>query len=279
MAISQKFHDLIQQTRISGGGDVTALQVDFGNKLIAPAEQYLSSPTFSMNFESIGFIIIWLCGIILVFYVPLMPCIMYTTAVLGWFILVVQSFFVMQILGLSLIMPSNEMMGRVAKKLSLPLQILILPFLNVVTFILVIRLYKIGVELINLIMLNTVTKNFLGVSGLAVAMEIVVYVFLTLITMNVCFSLFYKISSVITTAIQDALSYQEANVQSQQTTALNTMITQKLVEKQTSMAGISTPVAGGGGGPNSSDFVKDPSGMSSGFTNSPGSPPLVPPVR
>lgn len=282
MNIIQNFQELIQQTRITKGRDIIALQIDFGNKLIIPAEQYLTAPSFTMNLDSIALIVAWLCGMILVFYIPLMPCIMYTIAVLGWFVLVVQSFFVLPILGVSLVMPSNEMVGRIAKKLALPLEIVLLPFLNVSTFLLSICLYKIGVELINLIMLGTITSNFLGASRLAAVMGIVIYMVLTLIVLNICFSLFYKISKAIITAVQETLSYQDSSLQVQQTAAINTMVAPTLVATQVGNVDSSNRSAASTVGSDNGMVTKDPSGLSAtshNSTSSPSSsetPPLVP---
>jgi hypothetical protein len=139
-------------------------------------------------------------------------------------------------------------------------------------------------------MLHTITASFLGASKLASVMSIVIYVILVLITLNICFSLFYKISKAIIAAVQETLAHQESNIQVQQATAFKTMVTPNLTA--THSGGVTAPNTRTstivGSGSSSSGLTQDPSGISvntvpnlinsPNTSNSSGSPPLVPPV-
>jgi len=71
-------------------------QAKFGKVLITASEEtLLHKDNSEMNLVTIVPTILWLCGAMLVFYVPLIPCVMYTVAVLGWFLLVIENFYLL----------------------------------------------------------------------------------------------------------------------------------------------------------------------------------------
>lgn len=237
-----EFYQLIEKTKVYNSNDPLVLQTMFGNKLIAATEHNLEQfSKFTLDLERLTLILLWLCGAILVFYVPLMPGIIYTVAVVGWLVLVVQSFFVLPILALSLLLPSNDLLARIGKNLSLPIEIIIRPVLMVVSFVLAIRLYKIAIEFVNLIILNTVTVNLLGVSKIAAVIVIIIYVLLVLLIINMCFSWFYKISQLISNIVQHSLASQDWSITAMPLTTTNTVIAPQLMTQGTKAQSATMP--------------------------------------
>lgn len=220
--INNAFNQLNEETKKSADGNPILSQSNFGNMLISAAEDKLiQASMLEANLATIIPIILWLCGAALVFYVPLIPCIMYTFAVLGWFLLVIENFFVLPIIALGLIMPSRNEIGKIAQNLSLPINTTIRPILMVINFIIAIRLYKVAVELINFVMINSVTINFMNVSLLSPIVALIFYVLFIIISANICFSLSYKIPNLITQAVKNLLTDQEIFVHTEQKSSNN----------------------------------------------------------
>ena len=252
---------LSKETSSRSVGNPIVAQFHFGKTLLQIAEAKLSQPEVPFNLLTVVPIALWLCGAILVFFVPLIPCVIYTTAVIGWFVLVIENFFILPIMAIGLILPSRDEIGRVAQNLALPINTIIRPVLMVINFILAIRIYKIAVELINSIMVSTVITNFENVSVLSPIITIICYVVLILIAANICFSLPYKIPNQLTLAVQKSLEQQELYVHNEQQ-GKNTNAQQSSTNQvQAQMANV---VAGALAPSNSKniDVVKDPSGLS-----------------
>ena len=98
--------------------------------------------------------VVWIIGATLAIYVPLIPYMMFTVAVLGWFLIVIEAIVAAPILAISFILPSGEELGKIMQGLMLLLNIVLRPTLMLFGFILASRLYRAIIELVNFSMLG-----------------------------------------------------------------------------------------------------------------------------
>jgi len=137
--------------------------------------------------------IIWICGATMAIYIPLIPYMMFTVAVLGWFLLVIEAIVAAPILALSFILPAGEELGKIMQGLMLLLNIVLRPTLMLFGFILASRLYKAIVQLVNFSMLGNFSNISLHESLFASVAIVCLYVMFILALSNKCFALIYAL--------------------------------------------------------------------------------------
>lgn len=137
--------------------------------------------------------IVWVLGSTLAIYVPLIPYMMFTVAVIGWFLLVIEAIVAAPILALSFILPSGEELGKIMQGLMLLLNIMLRPTLMLFGLILGARLYKAMISLVNFGMIGNFSKIETTESLLSWIAVLTVYAAFVIVLSNKCFSLIYAI--------------------------------------------------------------------------------------
>lgn len=137
--------------------------------------------------------IVWVIGATLAVFVPLLPYLIFTIAVIGWFLLVIEAIVAAPILAISFMLPTGDEMGKVMHGLMLLLNIILRPVLMLFGFVFATRLYQVVVKLVNFGMLanfdylNTADSLFAWVAVL------VMYATFVLTLSNKSFSLIYAL--------------------------------------------------------------------------------------
>lgn len=137
--------------------------------------------------------ITWAIGVMLAIYIPLIPYLMFTVAVVGWFLLVIEAIVAAPILALSFILPSGEELGKVMQGMMLILNIILRPTLMLFGFILATRLYQAVVQLVNFSIVGNLDSLDTGESLFAWLAIITIYGAFTVSLANKCFSLIYAL--------------------------------------------------------------------------------------
>ncbi len=137
--------------------------------------------------------IVWVVGASLAIYVPLMPYLIFTIAVVGWFLLVIEAIVAAPILALSFMLPTNDEMGKMLQGLMLLLNIILRPILMLFGFILATRLYQAVVKLVNFGMLSNFDFMHTADSMFAWVAVLAIYATFVITLSNKSFSLIYAL--------------------------------------------------------------------------------------
>lgn len=137
--------------------------------------------------------ILWIIGATLAIYIPLVPYMIFTVAVVGWFLLVIESVVAAPVLALSFILPSGEELGKIMQGLMLLLNILLRPTLMLFGFILSARLYRAIIELVNFGMLGNFNSLETSSSLFAWVAVVTIYCAFIVALSNKCFALIYAL--------------------------------------------------------------------------------------
>lgn len=137
--------------------------------------------------------ILWVIGATLSIYIPLIPYMIFTVAVVGWFLLVIEAIVAAPILALSFILPSGEELGKIMQGLMLLLNILLRPTLMLFGFVLASRLYRAIIELVNFSILGNFAMLESSKSDFAWVALLALYGAFVVALSNKCFSLIYAI--------------------------------------------------------------------------------------
>lgn len=100
----------------------------------------------------IAFIIIgmlWLSGVLLAIYVPLIPYLIFTFAALGWIILVIEALIGAPLIALTLIIPSEDEIGKAGHGILILVSLFLRPALMILGFVIAIKLLAVVIDMIN----------------------------------------------------------------------------------------------------------------------------------
>lgn len=137
--------------------------------------------------------IVWIIGATLAIYIPLIPYLIFTIAVVGWLLLVIEAIVAAPILAISFMLPSGDELGKVVQGLLLLFNILLRPVLMLFGFILATRLYQAVVKLINFGMLANFNLLDTHDSLFAWVAVLTLYATFVIALSNKCFSLIYAL--------------------------------------------------------------------------------------
>lgn len=101
---------------------------------------------------------LWPIGAMLGIWIPLVPYLMFTSAFLGWLILVIEAVICAQLIGLSIVTPGGEEIGKSKTGLTIILSVILRPTLMVFGFFLASRLFTTFVVYLNFGMGNTLNS-------------------------------------------------------------------------------------------------------------------------
>lgn len=136
--------------------------------------------------------LLWAAGISLALYVPLIPYLVFTFACLSWIILVVEAVVGAPLIALTLIVPSEDELGKAAHSLMLLLGIFFRPPLMMLGFIFGMKLLNVAIGMLNFGFASTLTMSIAGGVGLFGFVSIIIlYVGLATALVHEAFSLIY----------------------------------------------------------------------------------------
>lgn len=93
--------------------------------------------------------LLWTEGIMMGFYIPLVPYLVFTFSAINWIILVIESMLGSPLIALSLIIPSEEEIGRAGHAIVILLGLILRPALMIVGFVLAIQLLSVAIHMLN----------------------------------------------------------------------------------------------------------------------------------
>ncbi|HSX19723.1 MAG TPA: DotA/TraY family protein, partial [Gammaproteobacteria bacterium] len=137
--------------------------------------------------------IVWIIGAILAIYIPLVPYLIFTIAVVGWLLLVIEAIVAAPILAISFMLPTNDEMGKLLQGLLLLLNIVLRPVLMIFGFIFATRLYQAVVKLVNFGMLSNFNNLNTNDSMFAWVAVLALYATFIVALSNKSFSLIYAL--------------------------------------------------------------------------------------
>lgn len=138
--------------------------------------------------------ILYGAGIVLALYVPLIPYLVFTFTALGWMFLVFESLLGAPLVGLSLVVPSEDELGKAGHAVMILLGIFLRPVLMILGFILAIQLVYIAFKMLNFGFWKTLVSSTGAASGVGVFGMVAVMTMYSGIAATICheaFSLIY----------------------------------------------------------------------------------------
>lgn len=112
--------------------------------------------------------LLWTEGIALGLYVPLIPYLVFSFSAITWLILVIESMLGAPLIALSLIVPSEEEIGKAGYAIIILLGLFLRPALMIVGFVLAIQLLKVGISMLNFGFWATITANTGAAAGVGI---------------------------------------------------------------------------------------------------------------
>ena len=137
---------------------------------------------------------LWAAGITLGLYIPLIPYLVFTFAALSWMILVIESLLGASLIALSLVVPSEDELGKAGHAMVILLGLFLRPALMIVGFVFAAQLLQVAVDMINAGFWNTLIMNTGGAANIGVfGMVAVLFIYVGIITgvVHEAFSLIY----------------------------------------------------------------------------------------
>lgn len=168
---------LMSEMTEGGGGDPLLSLAQFGNDLMRSAEIVwfviigisivlavaagicsAASPAFVtlltvfvtlISVIFVVFIMLWSIGATLAVYLPLIPYMFFFIALVGWFFQVIEAIVAMPLVGLAVITPTGDEVGRITPALMLLMSTILRPSLMIMGFILAAILLRAMISYIN----------------------------------------------------------------------------------------------------------------------------------
>lgn len=140
--------------------------------------------------------LLYLEGLTLALYVPLIPYLVFTFAALTWFILVIEAMLGAPLIGLQLIVPSEDEIGKAGQAMVILLGLFLRPALMIVGFIFAIKLLSVAIGILNFgfwstLIASTGASSGIGIFGLIAV--IFMYVAIAVGLVHEAFSLIYQL--------------------------------------------------------------------------------------
>lgn len=137
--------------------------------------------------------VMWMIGATLGVWIPMVPYVMFSTALLGWFILVIEAIVSAPILALGLISPSQDELGAAKSGLMILAGLFLRPTLMIFGFILGGRLFDVFVGYLNYGLGDTLNSIWQIAPALfaSLLLPLFVYMGLVLASLNKCFALIH----------------------------------------------------------------------------------------
>ena len=212
--------------RIMFGSEITwVVLMQLSGALVAMGTSNMSEKVYQTTMYTLFFAgavaiaivsIIWVAGATLAIYVPLIPYMMFTVGVLGWFLLVVEAVVAAPIMTLGFILPTNEELGKIQHGLLLIANITLRPSLMLFGFILAARVYRAVIALVNFGLVDNFKTLDTSASMLAWIPSMILYAVFIMALANKCFALIYALPDKILRWIGGPPEHTDANQELQQ---------------------------------------------------------------
>jgi len=135
--------------------------------------------------------LLWVIGVVMGVYTPMVPYLVFTFTALGWFILVIETIIAAPIVALGVVSPAHEVLGKAAPAVMLITGVFLRPSLMVIGFIGATILVRTIIEMINYGFSATLTASVDGVGLFGLIAVVALYGGLALAVIHECFSLVY----------------------------------------------------------------------------------------
>ncbi len=140
--------------------------------------------------------LLWVAGLTLGLYIPMIPYLVFTFSALSWIILVIEAMLAAPLIALGLIVPNEDEMGKAGHAIAILLGIFLRPALMVLGFIMAIQLLIVAIGMLNVgfwasLMSATGGSSGVGVFGLIAVL--LLYASIALGMVHEAFSLIYLV--------------------------------------------------------------------------------------
>jgi conjugal transfer/type IV secretion protein DotA/TraY len=140
--------------------------------------------------------LLWVAGLTLGLYIPMIPYLVFTFSALSWIILVIEAMLAAPLIALGLIVPNEDEMGKAGHAIVILLGIFLRPALMVLGFIMAIQLLIVAINMLNVgfwasLVSATGGANGIGVFGLIAVL--LLYASIALGMVHEAFSLIYLV--------------------------------------------------------------------------------------
>ena len=135
---------------------------------------------------TIGLGLLWGAGAGMGIYLPLVPYLIFTTSVLGWFIAVVEAMIAAPMIALAFSAPSQDELGKTMPGIMQITTVFLRPTLLVIGFIITTRVIKAAIIMINFSFGSTVAVSLPEMSLMGTATVLIIYVAFILAIVNKC---------------------------------------------------------------------------------------------
>lgn len=112
--------------------------------------------------------LLWAEGVTLSLYAPMIPYLVFSFSALTWMILVVEAMLGSSLIALSLVVPSEEEIGKAGHAIVILLGLFLRPALMILGFIMGIQFLIVGIGMLNFAFWSTIVANTGGASGVGV---------------------------------------------------------------------------------------------------------------
>jgi|GEM_PF-3382222 len=181
-----------------------ALGIAFGLWLISSPMSCLQPLGHTVNFiltiimpiAILMISLLWTAGLTLGIYIPMIPYLVFTFCALSWMIMVIEAMLAAPLIALTLIVPSEDEIGKAGHAIIILLGIFLRPILMVLGFVLAIQLLIVAIGMLNAGFWATMLSATGGSSGVGVFGLIAIlllYASIALGMVHEAFSLIYLV--------------------------------------------------------------------------------------
>lgn len=219
--------DFVHQMNLQmteGEGDPIVSMSVFGSKMITTIEitfwvslgiifalwmgggilSFVSPVSFAMNtalalFLPIAIMLLslfYLTGLTLGIYIPLIPFLVFTFCAIGWFILVIEALLGASLIALTLVVPSEDEIGKAGHAIVILLGLFLRPAMMILGFIFGISLLTVAIKMLNFGFWETLVSSTGGTAGVGIFGMLAVFVMYAAIATAItheAFSLIYLV--------------------------------------------------------------------------------------
>jgi conjugal transfer/type IV secretion protein DotA/TraY len=180
----------------------TALVIVIGIWVVASVMQCMLpfGPTLDkilaivLPIASIILMLIWTAGISLALYVPLIPLLVFTFSALAWVILVIEAMLGAPLIALTLIIPSEDEIGKAGHGIIILLGLILRPALMILGFIFAQKLLMVAISMLNFGFSGALQMSVAGngaVGPFGFVAILMMYSGIAVALVHECFSLIY----------------------------------------------------------------------------------------
>lgn len=155
--------------------------------------------------------VLWTTGVLLGIYAPLIPYLVFTFTAFGWVILVIEGMLGAPLIALSLVIPSEDELGKAGHALIILVSLFLRPSLMIMGFVMAIKLLNVVVDMLNVGFFATLQIMSGGLSTIFASITVItLYTSLCLAVLNEAFSLIYVLPQKIVAWIGGGREGEEA---------------------------------------------------------------------